>query len=100
MRAVAAEQGVTLIDLNKRSDELLRREGPELSRKIYIYVTAEDSALPKPAGRHAHVRRRREPDVCMAVDEIKAAAPGSGAFPEYIKITVGNLTYGIKFATV
>lgn len=81
-RAVAAEQGVPLLDLNKRSDELLRREGPELSKKIYIYVTAvEYPALPQGRQDDTHFCAVGASRMCdLAVDEIKATAPGLARF--------------------
>ena len=77
VRDVAAEQGVPLIDLNKRSDELLRREGPELSKKIYIWVTAEEyPALSKGRQDDTHFCAFGASRMCdLAVDEIKAAVP-------------------------
>jgi lysophospholipase L1-like esterase len=77
VRAVAAEQGVPLIDLNKRSDDLLRSEGPELSKKIYIYVTAaEYPALPQGRQDDTHFCASGASRMCdLAVDEIETAAP-------------------------
>ncbi len=77
MRQVAAEQGVPLIDLNRRSDELLRREGPELSKKIYIWVTAgEYPALPKGRQDDTHFCAYGASRMCdLAVAEIKTAVP-------------------------
>jgi lysophospholipase L1-like esterase len=77
VRQVAAEQGVPLIDLNKRSDELLRREGPELSKKIYIWVTAEEyPALPKGRQDDTHFCAFGASRMCdLAVEEIKNAVP-------------------------
>jgi lysophospholipase L1-like esterase len=77
MRQVAVEQGVPLVDLNKRSDELLRREGPELAKKNFIWVTAEEyPALSK--GRHddTHFCAFGASRMCdLAVDEIKTNVP-------------------------
>jgi lysophospholipase L1-like esterase len=82
VREVAAEQKVPLIDLNKRSDELLRREGPELSKKIYIYVTAEEyPALPKGRQDDTHFCAFGASRMCdLAVEEIKTAAPELARF--------------------
>ena len=82
VREVAAEQGVPLIDLNKRSDELLRREGPELSKKIFIYVTAaEYPALPQGRQDDTHFCAFGASRMCdLAVDEIKSAVPGLACF--------------------
>lgn len=82
VRAVAAEQGVPLIDLNKRSDELLRREGPELSKKIYIWVTAEEyPALPKGRQDDTHFCAFGASRMCdLAVEEIKASVPELARF--------------------
>lgn len=77
VRDVAAEQGVPLIDLNKRSDELLRREGPELAKKNYIWVTAEEyPALPKGRQDDTHFCAFGASRMCdLAVDEITIVAP-------------------------
>ncbi|HXI71627.1 MAG TPA: rhamnogalacturonan acetylesterase [Verrucomicrobiae bacterium] len=77
VRQVAAEQGVPLMDLNKRSDELLRREGPELSKKIYIWVTAEEyPGLPKGRQDDTHFCAYGASRMCdLAVLEIKTAVP-------------------------
>ena len=82
VRAVAAEQGVPLIDLNRRSDELLRREGPELSKKNYIWVTAEEyPALPRGRQDDTHFCAFGASRMCdLAVDEIKTAAPELARF--------------------
>ena len=77
VREVAMEQKVPLIDLNKRSDELLRREGSELSKKIYIYVTAaEYPNLPKGREDDTHFCAFGASRMCdLAVEEIKANVP-------------------------
>ena len=77
VREVAMEQKVPLIDLNKRSDELLRREGPELSKKIYIYVTAtEYPALPKGREDDTHFCAFGASRMCdLAVQEIVTNVP-------------------------
>ena len=77
VRQLAAEQGVPLIDLNKRSDELLRREGPEQSKNIYIWVTAEEyPALPKGRQDDTHFCAFGASRMCdLALDEIKTAVP-------------------------
>jgi lysophospholipase L1-like esterase len=82
VRAVAAEQGVPLIDLNKRSDELLRREGPELSKKIYIYVAAEEyPALPQGRQDDTHMCAFGASRMCdLAVEEIKINLPELARF--------------------
>ena len=82
VRAVAAEQGVPLIDLNRRSDDLLRREGPELSKKIYIYVTAEEyPALPKGRQDDTHFCAYGASRMCdLAVGEIKTNVPELARF--------------------
>ncbi|MEI6196231.1 MAG: rhamnogalacturonan acetylesterase [Verrucomicrobiota bacterium] len=82
VRDVAAEQGVPLIDLNRRSDELLRREGPELSKKNYIWVTAEEyPALPKGRQDDTHFCAFGASRMCdLAVAEIKTAAPALARF--------------------
>jgi lysophospholipase L1-like esterase len=77
VRAVAAEQNVPLIDLNRKSSELLQREGPELSKKIYIYVTAaEYPALPKGREDDTHFCAYGASRMCdLAVQEIVANVP-------------------------
>lgn len=82
VRQVAAEQGVPLIDLNQRSDELLRREGSELSKKIYIWVTAaEYPFLPKGRQDDTHFCAYGASRMCdLAVSEIKTAVPELARF--------------------
>ena len=82
VRAVAAEQGVPLIDLNLRSDELLRREGPELSKKNYIWVTKDEyPALPKGREDDTHFCAFGASRMCdLAVDEIKTNIPELARF--------------------
>ena len=82
LRQVAAEQQVPLIDLNRRSDELLRREGPELSKKNYIWVTAaEYPALPKGRQDDTHFCAFGATRICdLAVAEIKTAVPELARF--------------------
>lgn len=66
-----------LIDLNKRSDELLRRAGLELSKKIYIGVmAAEYPALPKGRQDDTHFCAFGASGMCdLAVAEIKMTLP-------------------------
>lgn len=82
VRQVATEQGVPLIDLNRLSDELLRREGPELSKKIYIWVTAEEyPALPKGRQDDTHFCAYGASRMCdLTVAEIKTAVPELARF--------------------
>ncbi len=82
VRQVAAEEQVPLIDLNRRSDALLCREGPELSKKNYIWVTtAEYPALPKDRQDDTHFSAFGATRICdLAVVEIKTAVPELARF--------------------
>jgi lysophospholipase L1-like esterase len=82
VREVAVEQNVPLLDLNKKSDELLRREGPELSKKIYIYVTTEEYPnLPKGRQDDTHFCAFGASWMCdLAVQEIITNVPELGGY--------------------
>ena len=82
VREVAQEQQAPLLDLNQRSTDLLRRMGPELSKKLYIYVTAaEYPALPKGRVDDTHFCALGATRMCdLAVLEIKANVPELAPF--------------------
>jgi len=82
VRAVARELGAPLLDLNRRSEELLRRMGPEPAKKLYIYVTAaEYPGLPQGRQDDTHFCAYGASRMCdLAVAEIAANAPQLAPF--------------------
>lgn len=82
VRQVAREEKVPLLDLNKRSDDLLRRMGPEASKKLYIYVTAaEYPALPHGRQDDTHFCAFGASRMCdLTVAEIQANVPALAGF--------------------
>jgi lysophospholipase L1-like esterase len=76
-RDVAAAQNVPLLDLNRRTDELLRRLGPDRSQVFYDWFTTNDfPGLKKPLADDTHLNATGASRVCdFAVEEIKANAP-------------------------
>jgi lysophospholipase L1-like esterase len=77
-REVAVAQGVPLLDLNKRTDELLRRLGPDRSKVYYDWFTTNDfPGLKKNITDDTHLNATGASRVCdFAVEEILASAPG------------------------
>lgn len=77
VREVARDQSVPLLDMNRRSTELLQRMGPEPSKKLYIYVTAaEYPGLPKGRQDDTHFCAYGASRMCdLAVAEISANVP-------------------------
>lgn len=76
-REVAAEQNVPLLDLNRRSDELLRKLGPELSKKIYLWLEPNEFAeIPNGRQDDTHFSAFGASRICdLAVEEMKTATP-------------------------
>lgn len=76
-RQVAAEQKVPLLDLEKRSSELLKQLGPEPSKKMFMWVApGEYATLPKGREDNTHFNAYGACRVCdLAVEEIKTNVP-------------------------
>lgn len=77
VRRVAAEQHVPLLELERRSAELVQRLGPEFSKKIYMwYEPGEFKTLPDGRSDNTHFNAYGACRVCdLAVDEIKTSVP-------------------------
>lgn len=81
-RQVAAEQKVPLLDLEKRSSELLKQLGPEKSKKLFMWVEAgEFASIPKGREDNTHFNAYGASRVCdLAVEEIKTNVPELAAW--------------------
>jgi lysophospholipase L1-like esterase len=77
VRKVAEEQKAPLLDLHRRSAELVAKLGPELSKKIYLWTEPQEFAKhPKGTQDNTHFSVYGACRVCdLAVEEIAAAAP-------------------------
>jgi lysophospholipase L1-like esterase len=82
VREVAAAENVPLLDLNQQSTDLLRRMGPEASKRLYIYVTpGEYGSLPQGRQDDTHFCAFGASRMCdLAVAEIQAKAPELACF--------------------
>jgi lysophospholipase L1-like esterase len=78
VRQVAAEQKVPLLDLQKHTAELVLKLGPELSKKLYMWIEpGEYSTIPDGRKDDTHFNGYGASRVCdLAVDEMKTAVPG------------------------
>jgi len=81
-RQVATEEKVPLLDLNKRTDELLRELGDERSKMLYDWVTTNDiPGMKTNLVDDTHLNAFGASRVCdMAVEEIEANAPELAKF--------------------
>ncbi len=77
VRQVAREQKVPLLELEGRSRELMQRLGPELSKKLYMWIEPEEFAsVPKGKQDDTHFNAYGASRICdLAAEEIKAAVP-------------------------
>ena len=77
VRQVAAEQNVPLLDLERRSSELVKQLGPERSKKIYMWIEPDEFAsIAKGKQDNTHFNAYGASRICdLAVDEIKTAVP-------------------------
>jgi lysophospholipase L1-like esterase len=77
VRQVAAAQKVPLLDLERRSAELLRKLGPDRSRKLFMWVEAgEFDSISKAREDNTHFNAYGACRICdLAVEEIKSAVP-------------------------
>lgn len=78
VRQVAAEEMVPLLDLQKRTETLVQSLGPELSKKLYMWIEpGEYKSLPQGRRDNTHLNPLGASRVCdLAVDEIRTAVPG------------------------
>jgi lysophospholipase L1-like esterase len=77
VRQVAAEQNVPLLDLERRSAELLKQLGPERSKKLFMWIEPDEFVtIPKGRQDNTHFNAYGASRICdLAVDEIKTAVP-------------------------
>jgi lysophospholipase L1-like esterase len=77
VRQVAAEQKVPLLDLNRDSSELLKQLGPDLSKKLFMWVAAGEFRSVKEAKEdNTHFNAYGACRICdLAVSEIRAGVP-------------------------
>ncbi len=77
VRQVAAEQKVPLLDLEKRTRELLEKLGPERSRKLFLwYEPGEFESLPGGKQDNTHFNAYGASRMCdLATAEIRAQVP-------------------------
>ncbi len=77
VRQVAAEQEVPLLDLQKDTAALISKLGPELSKKLYMWIEpGEFTGLPNGKNDNTHFNAYGASRVCdLAVEEIETAAP-------------------------
>jgi lysophospholipase L1-like esterase len=77
VRQVAAEQQVPLLDLERLSAELLRKLGPEQSKKLYMWIEpGEFNSLPKGRQDNTHLNAFGASRICdLAVEELQTAVP-------------------------
>lgn len=77
VRQVAQEQKVPLLDLERRSRELVHKLGPELSKKLYMWVEpGEFASIPEGKKDDTHFNANGASRICdLAVEEMKTAAP-------------------------
>lgn len=80
-RQVAGELHVPLLDLNKRSTELLVAMGPELSKKLYDWIApVEYSNRPKGIKDDTHFNAYGASRMCdLAIIDLKSVAPDLAA---------------------
>lgn len=84
VRQIAAEQKVPLLDLGKRTSELLEKLGPECSKKLFLwYELGEFDSLPKGKQDNTHFNAYGASRMCdLAAGEIRASVP---ALAEWLK---------------
>lgn len=75
IRQVAAEQKVPLLELTRKSMELIQELGPERSKKMFMWVDAgEFKSLPEGRKDDTHLNAFGASRICdLAVEEMKAA---------------------------
>ncbi len=77
VRQVAAERNVPLLDLHKKSEELLKQFGPEASKKLYLWIRpGEFARLPAGLEDDTHFSACGASRVCdLAVEEVMIRIP-------------------------
>ena len=82
VRQVATEQEVPLLDLEKRSRELLEKLGPERSKKLYLcFEPGEYASLPEGKQDNTHFNAYGASRVCdLAAEELRAHEPELAAW--------------------
>ncbi|HYG24711.1 MAG TPA: rhamnogalacturonan acetylesterase [Verrucomicrobiae bacterium] len=81
-RQAAAEQKVPLLDLQRRTEILVEALGPELSKRLFMWVEAgEYAAIPEGKKDNTHLNPLGASRICdLAVEEIRAVAPELAAW--------------------
>lgn len=77
VRQVAVEEKVALLDLERRSRELVQKLGPELAKKLYLWIDAgEFASIPEGKKDDTHFNAYGASRICdLAVEELATAAP-------------------------
>ena len=77
VRQVAAEQHVPLLELHRRSADLVAKLGPDLSKRLYMWVEpGEFASVPEGKKDDTHFNAYGASRICdLAAEEIKSAAP-------------------------
>ena len=77
VRQVAVEEKVALLDLERRSRELVQELGPQLSKKLYMWIDAgEFASIPEGKKDDTHFNAYGASRICdLAVEELATAAP-------------------------
>lgn len=80
VRDVARELNVPFIDLQERTEELVRRAGPDSSKALYVFTTqGQFPAFPLAREDNTHLSPRGAAAVAaLAVQELRAASPTLG----------------------
>ncbi len=77
VRQVAEEQKVPLLDLERRSREMVQKLGPELSKKLYMWIEpGEYASVPDGKQDDTHLNAYGASRVCdLAAEELRTAVP-------------------------
>lgn len=77
VRQVALKEKVPLLDLERRSRELVQALGPDLSKKLYMWIEAgEFASIPEGKQDDTHFNAYGASRICdLAVEEMKVAVP-------------------------
>lgn len=86
VRQIAQAQKVPLLDLERRSRELIQKLGPELSKKLYMWIEpGEFMSVPEGKKDDTHFNAYGASRICdLAVDEMRANVP---ALTQWLKST-------------
>ncbi len=78
VRQAAAQAEAPLLDLNRATEDLIRKLGPEPSKRLYMHIApGEFDRLPEGRKDDTHLNAYGASRVCdLAVEEIEKAVPG------------------------